>query len=328
MITQKADPSDPLLGFTMGWIKGLAARLDHLTVICQERASALDLPSNVTLYSMGKEKSAGRITQAWRLICLLQKLTPQVDGIFCHMIPRYVLFAAPWRKPILLWYTHQKASLELKIAARLATRIATASPDSFPLKLSKVQVLGHGIDVERFHPLDVPENDPPEIALVARLSAIKNHPQLIEAAPSGAKLVFIGGGVPSELDYPATLARLAVERGVDLEITGALTPNQVIERLAHCIIAVNLSPPGLFDKAALESMLMGKITLVSNPDFAPLLEGYPLLVKNDLKTRLQEVLALSHDERRQIGLFLRQRTMAQHSLNGLMDRLVEVMKSL
>ena len=97
MITRKLDPTDDRAGFVMRWVEALAARLDHLDVICQEHANPT-LPANVTLHSMGKESGAGRIAQARRFTQLLRTLTPQVDGVFCHMIPRYVLFAAPWTR--------------------------------------------------------------------------------------------------------------------------------------------------------------------------------------------------------------------------------------
>ena len=58
MITRKLDPTDDRAGFVMRWIEALAARLDHLDVICQEHAYPA-LPANATVYSMGKESGAG-----------------------------------------------------------------------------------------------------------------------------------------------------------------------------------------------------------------------------------------------------------------------------
>ena len=92
MITRKLDPDDSRAGFVMRWIEELAARLEHLTIICQETAHPI-LPDNVSVYSMGKESGQGRLVQAQQLTNYLRLLIPQVDGVFCHMIPRYVLFA-------------------------------------------------------------------------------------------------------------------------------------------------------------------------------------------------------------------------------------------
>jgi glycosyltransferase involved in cell wall biosynthesis len=271
MITRKLDPTDDRAGFVMRWIEALAERLDYLDVICQEQAYPR-LPANVAMHSMGKESGVGRIAQARRVTQLLRQLTPRVDGVFCHMIPRYVLFAAPWtrlnHKPLLLWYTHRQASAELRIAARLASHILTASPGSFPLKTDKLAVMGHGVEMDLFPPPDG-EADPPEIVLVARLAHIKRQDWLIRAAAqvSGRdpfRVVIVGGPVEGEPDYPAELRALAQSLDLDVVFTGALPHADAAARLRGCAVAVNLSPAGLFDKAALEGMFAGKPTIVTN----------------------------------------------------------------
>ena len=154
MITHKLDPSTN--GPMIRWVEALAARLDHLDVIC--RSASPPLPANVTVYSMGRI-GAGRIAQAARLTGHLRRLVPGADGVFCHMIPRYVIFAAPWTrrhgKPLLHWYTHRQVSPELRLARRLATRILTAAPGSYPLPSAKVVVMGHGIEADLFPPARV-----------------------------------------------------------------------------------------------------------------------------------------------------------------------------
>ena len=67
-------------------------------------------------------------------------------------------------------------------------------------------------------------------------------------------------------------------------------------------VAVNMSPVGLFDKAALESMACGVPTVVCNPAFAPLLSERAGLLLTDgpgdargLRERLASLLALSDD---------------------------------
>ncbi|MBN1202266.1 MAG: glycosyltransferase family 4 protein [Anaerolineae bacterium] len=345
MITQKLDPADDRLGFVMRWVEMLAARLDHLDVICQAHASP-DLPANVTLYSMGKDTGAGRLAQARALTQHLRRLTPQVDGVFCHMIPRYVIFAAPWtrlhRKPLLHWYTHRQITPELRLARVLATHILTAAPNSYPLSTRKLAVMGHGVDTDLF-PLAGAENRPPEVVLVARLSRIKRQDWLLRAASRLAArgdvrpfhVIIVGGPVDEEPDYPAELAALAnrLEPRPAVTFTGPLSHAGVGEVIQGCAVAVNLSPPGLFDKSALEPMLAGKPTLVTNPDFAPLLgDAADTLIVPDktgddvLADRLAVLLRQTPDERAAIGRTLRERVLAAHSLDGLMDRLVALMQ--
>ncbi len=344
MLTRKLDPADDRAGFVMRWIEGLAARLDHLDVICQETAHPA-LPENVTAHSMGKESGAGRLTQARRLAGHLRALVPESDGVFCHMIPRYVWFAAPWtrlhRKPLLFWYTHRQVTAELRLARVLATHILTASPGSFPLPTPKVRVMGHGIDADLFPPPEG-ENDPPDLLLVARLSRIKRQDWLLRATAALAaradtgpfRVVIAGGPVENEPGYPAALRALvaASEPRPDVVFTGPLPRAELAARVRGCAVALNLSPPGLFDKAALEAMIAGKPTLVTNPDFLPLLGAAADLLylppeagEDALIERLARLLALSPDERRALGLALRARALEVHALEGLMGRIVALM---
>ncbi len=344
LITRKLDPADGHVGFVMRWVEALAARLDRLDVICQETTHP-PLPANVRAVSMGKERGASRIAQAWRFTAHLRRLVPEVDGVFCHMIPRYVWFAAPWarlhRKPLLLWYTHRQITPELRLAAHLARYILTASPGSFPLPSGKVRVMGHGIDAALFPPPEG-EDIPPTIVQVARLARIKRQDVLIRAAAllaarddvSAFRVQLIGGPVQEQPDYPAMLEALirSCDPSPPVSVTGLLPHAEAIALLRRSAIAVNLSPPGLFDKAALEGMFAGKPTLVTNADFAPLI-GHAadlLLLPPDadetaLAARLAQLLALSPEERAALGAELRARALAAHSLDSLMDRVVALM---
>lgn len=343
MLTRKLDPADARAGFMLRWVEALASRLDHLDVICQESANP-PLPDNVRVFSLGKEAGVGRAAQARHMVQYLRQLTPQVDGIFCHMISRYVLFAAPWarlnRKPLLFWYTHRSASLETRLAHRLATHHLTAAPGSYPLPTAKLHVMGHGIEINQF-PLATQENDPPEIVLVARLSRSKYQDRLLRAAvlahERGAgplRLIFVGGAVEHEPGYTAELEALAAEHAdtIPVTFTGPLPHDQVAATLQNCALAVNLSAPGHFDKAALEAMLTGKPTLVTNSDFLPLLGVDEwLCLPHDagdelLAERLMRGLALAPAERAALGQQLRARTAEAHSLDGLMDRIVALMR--
>jgi glycosyltransferase involved in cell wall biosynthesis len=345
MITRKLDPADDRLGFVIRWVEELAARLDHLDVICQELHTS-DLPGNVSAYSMGKETGVGRLEQARRLNHTIRTLTPQVDGVFCHMIPRYTLFAAPWtkryHKPLFLWFTHRQTSLELSLANRLATHILTASPNSYPLKTDKLHVMGHGIETNLFAPASG-ENKPLEVILVARLAHIKRQDWLLRAASrvmlhdeiEPFRVMIVGGPVEKEPNYPDELAALVsrLHPKPDVTFTGPLPHDEVAAIMQRCAIAVNLSPSGLFDKAALEPMIVGKPTLVTNEDFLPLLgESADLLFlpenagDGELADRLVRLLALSPQERAALGNQLRERAVMAHSLDGLMDRIAALMR--
>ena len=50
------DADDPILGFTTSWIRAVAERIEFLHVITM-RAGRVDVPGNVRVYSVGKEKN-------------------------------------------------------------------------------------------------------------------------------------------------------------------------------------------------------------------------------------------------------------------------------
>jgi glycosyltransferase involved in cell wall biosynthesis len=337
MITQRVDPADPLLGFVPRWVVGLAARMETLHVLSLDRAVG-PLPVNVIAHSMGKGQRGGRARMAAQFLRVVAGLIGQVDAIFAHMVPRYAWLAAPLAArrhiPITLWYTHRTASRELRLALAVSRRVFTASPESFPLKSDKVRVLGHGIDSDFYRPpAPYTPDSPPVIVHVARLMPIKGQATLIRALAGvpTARAVFVGG-LPDGADpaYAEGLVALARQVGVAdrVTFTGALPPEGVRDWYGRATAAVNLSPAGLFDKAALEAMLCGLPTVVSNPDFWPVLgEAAPALLISrpddvgGLAAQLRALLALPATARAEIGAGVRARTHAQHSLSGLMDRL-------
>jgi len=174
---------------------------------------------------------------------------------------------------------------------------------------------------------------------VARLMAIKHQATLIRAvaAVPETRAVFIGDVPPGQdAAYPGELAALAAELGAEGRVTFAGAQAAVGVRGAYraAFAAVNLSPPGLFDKAALEAMACAVPTLVTNPAFDELLGGDVALLRTagpddaeGLASGLRALLALPTAERTGIGQRLREHTVAAHSLDGLIERLVSVLNT-
>ena len=231
------------------------------------------------------------------------------------------------------------------MAVPLVRHIATAHPTSFPIPGPKVNALGHGINTGIFHPDDTLPTDPPLIVSLARLSPIKRHETLIRAAAilrdrygdPPARFVIAGGTLPGQTEDYAAFLQEEVERlrlGDRVTMWGAIPAEAVPGVFNEASLAFNGSPPGLFDKAALESMLCAVPTIVANDAFGDVLgEFSDQLVIEDggdadaLAARLHTLLSQSREERRAMGMTLSQRTAAAHSLDQLMDRLVTLMES-
>src|SRR5437763_1757481 len=124
VLTQVVDAEHPVLGATVAKIRALAASVDEVVVL------ALEPP---------------------RGDALAAELSPRPVAVLAHMAPVYALLAAPLcrlhRVPLLLWFTHWRASTQLRLAARLSTAVVTVDRRSFPFPSPKVVPIGHGIDL-------------------------------------------------------------------------------------------------------------------------------------------------------------------------------------
>lgn len=343
MFSQKVDTGDWLQGFTVDWIRALAADVARLDVITLERGEAL-LPDNVFLHSLGKERGTSRGSQFVTFQRTLAGLASHADVFFGHLTPRYTWLAAPlatrYGVPQCLWYTHNHAGLELRMALGCVRWIVTAVPDSFPIRSTKVQVMGHGVDATRFTPGDVTPDDPPLILAVGRIAPIKHHHVFIEVAGAlremGIDARFAIAGAPATEEGVRYQAQLqgriaALGLGDRVQLLGAVRDQALVALYRRASIVTNLSPVGLFDKAALEAMMTARPVLVTSPAFDSLLGEYADLLHTDspdqvapITQKLAVLLRLSADQRAGIGAALRGRAVAAHSLNSLMARLVEL----
>jgi len=330
------DRADWLLGFTHGWLKALAARVESLKVICLEQGET-DLPPNVEVISLGKERGVGRSWRWLRLARALAESIGEVDGVFAHMSPPFAIAAAPFAKvrrlPLVLWYTHRNVNAALRLATTLSDAVVTASSESFQLPTNKVKILGHGIDPEQFAPRSRPANDGVLLILaVGRLSPIKRYELLIEAAKrlrlQGIEFrwAIAGDDPPGSRDYGDSLRALG--RG-HVEFLGPVPHAEIAAWYHRCSVGVNLCPTGGLDKAVLEAMFCARPVVVTNQAFAPLLgaEGAGWLAAEDAEAvAIALVGVLSDPDSGRKADVIRARAIATHSLGGLMDRLVQVFK--
>lgn len=338
-ITQKVDRADWLLGFTHGWLRALAARVDKLTVISLEQGET-DLPPNVRVISLGRERGVNRLGRAINFVRALAATIGEADGVFAHMSPLFAIAAAPFAKarrlPLVLWYTHRSVNAALRLATVLCDAVVTASPESFQLPTTKVRVLGHGIDPEQFSPLrgEGPgvTGEPPLILAVGRLSPIKRYELLIEAVKKmrargvDVRCVVAGGDPLGGKTYGESLRALA---GDVVEFLGIVPHERITEWYRRSAITANLCPTGGLDKAVLEAMFCARPVVVTNQAFAPLLgaEGAGWLAAEDAEAvAIALVGVLSDPTSQQKADAVRARAVVAHSLDGLMDRLVQVFK--
>ena len=180
------DEKDPILGFSVEWVRALAARVRNVDVITM-RYGTTDLPGNVRVYSIGKERGWSeprRLVEFYRRLGLLLH-EQSYDACFAHMQERFALLAAPLLKlkriPVTLWYTHPHTPLALRAAVRTVDRVITADSTSCRVRTSKLLATGHGIDTDRFVPVFC-DRTRFRVVAVGRVTPMKRLELLVDAA--------------------------------------------------------------------------------------------------------------------------------------------------
>jgi glycosyltransferase involved in cell wall biosynthesis len=322
-LTQAVDPEHPALAATIPKLRALAARVDELVVLAQSAGDA-DLPANVDVRTFGAASRPGRFVRFERE---LAHALPG-DAVVAHMIPVYVLLAAPLvrprRIPLLLWYTHWKASAQLRAAAKLATAIVSVDRRSFPLDSAKVRAIGHGIDVSEFASTSRNTHGGVHALVLGRYSPAKGIETILRAVREVDGVdVELHGAALSELErrHRDELARLSFPLG------DAVPRADVPALFERSDVLVNNMEAGAPDKVVYEAAAACLPVLASNPVFDDLFAGYSLFFERDssqsLAERLRWFATLSADERAEIGRTLRERVAKSHSVETWADGILK-----
>jgi len=342
------DADDPILGFTTRWIQALAKRVEFIHVITM-RAGKVEVPENVQVYSVGKEKGYSeprRVLEFYRhLFNILSK--DRIDACFSHMIPIFTVLAAPVLKvkriPIVTWYAHPSLTWILKLAHHLSDRMVASVATAYPYRKDKLVVVGQGIDTDFFCPNGSHPEEPPMILCVGRLSPVKDHPTLIRAAAllrerwqKPFRVVILGGPAgPQDEPYVHSLHRLVEELNLqDIVSFHPPVPQSALPNwYRRCTVHVNLTPTGSGDKVVWEAMACGRPCLAANEGFRETMGRWAdLLLFNysnvgELTEKIKVLLAMSEKERFEIGNALRKSVIENHSLEGLAERLVTLFRN-
>lgn len=337
ILTQKVDSTDPILGFFHTWIAEFAKHCEKVTVVCLEEGKH-DLPDNVQVFSLGKERGASRAQYIKRFYYLIGKLRNEYDSVFVHMNPQYVVLGGVvwklWKKKIALWYTHRQVTPMLRLAENLSDVIFTSSPESFGIESKKVHYVGHGIDIEKLEHVPPAVMSPFSIVHVGRISRIKNLATIIKALKYllddrvDASLRLIGETVTADdLAYKAELQLLI--QGLQLGkrvFWDGVKPNTVA--FTGASITVNAAPHGGMDKAVLESLAAHRGVFASNKAFAGVFGTYAGMFlyqekdSMDLARRIKSFL--QSDTTTSVGI-LSNEVRSKYAVTTLINTLVSIM---
>jgi glycosyltransferase involved in cell wall biosynthesis len=327
-LTQRVDPDDPVLAATIPKIRALADRVEEVVVLAQSAASENGLPENVRVRTFGSTKRLGRGLRFERE--LLRALP--ADAVVAHMIPLYVLLAAPLvrprRIPLLLWFTHWKRSRTLEAAALAATGVVSVDRRSFPIDTDKVQPIGHGIDVSEFPCLEPDRGPTLRLLVLGRYSPAKGIATILRAVQQAR-----ADGLDVDLEVHGAASN-ELERAHRRELEGFgmplgdAVPRCDLPTLFSAVDAlVNNMRAGAPDKVVYEAAASCLPVLASNPVFDELFEGYDLRFDRDdattLVDRLRWLEALDAGECRELGRTLRERVARRHSVDTWADGIIQ-----
>jgi len=326
IITQKVDANDDILGFFHHWLEKFSQKFEKITVICLQKGK-YQLPSNVNVFSLGKESGRFRLKYIWRFYKYIFGLWDEYEAVFVHMNPIYIVLGGLFwrldRRKIILWYNHPRGNLMARAAYFLAHQICYTSSKSFFAGRKRALIMPAGIDTERFKRIDDIQRKKNSILYLGRISPVKNIDILIEAVKilSGKnidfKLNIVGGFIEG------------LEKYEKIKFYPPVPNYETPEIYNQNEIFVNLTDTGSFDKTILEAMACENIVLVSNISFNDLIP--PELIfkeKNpeDLAGKLVFALSLSNEEKQRYGKIFRQKVVENHNLDKLIKEIKDIIE--
>lgn len=329
IITQAVDLDNSNLSFFHRWLQKMAEKAD--LVVVANRVGRHNLPKNVRVLSLGKETGrgpVGRLFLFWRYARWYLK---DSTGIFAHMCPEYVMAIWPCAKlmdkKILFWYTHKDVTRRLWWAEKMADKIFSASAESFRLPSKKLEVVGHGIDVDLFCPASADSADPKKLLTVGRITPSKDLETMILAVKSlredGFDVALDVVGAPfltEDKFYFNNLKDLVANTGLRgvINFLGA-HPNDDLPSIyrGHGTF-LHASKTGSLDKAVLEAMASGLYVVSSSEAFRFLSELYRYH-ENDavnLASKIREII-----ETKPVNN-LREIVVGEHNLGALIEKII------
>jgi glycosyltransferase involved in cell wall biosynthesis len=325
-ITQQVDPGHPALAATVPKIRALAALVDEVVVLADGAVEGV-LPANCRVRTFRSRTKLGRGLKF--KVAIMRELRGLRGGaVVAHMCPIYAVLAAPlvrpWRIPVLLWFTHWKASRLLRLAERLSTAVVSVDRRSFPVDSKKVRAIGHGIDLAEFSCVETAKSESLRLLTLGRYSRAKGLDTVLRAvAQVGTARLDVYGPALSDDEHVhrEELARLVDELGLGERVSlgDAVPRDRIPELLAAADALVNNMRAGAPDKVVYEAAASCVPVLASNPVFDTLLDPEQRFTREDaaeLAERIRAFEALGPAEREALGRRLRERVRENHSVES------------
>ena len=312
LITQVVDSTNSSLGFFHSWIEKLAQYFDSIDVICLFEG-AHNLPENVRIHSLGKEKGRGsKLMYSVRFLRLIWTLRHQYERVFVHMNQEYVLLGGLyWKltgKKIYFWRNHYAGSLLTRMAVALSSIVFCTSAYSYTAKFKKTKLMPVGVDIERFK-THTAEKKPRSILFLGRMTPSKKPDVLLEAlillANQGIDftVTFCGPVLPEDSTYVNSLKKRSLIISDHVTFIDGVPHTETANIYSRHEIYVNLGASGMFDKTLFEAAASGCLVIATSDDFQKRMEhSYHVSIQTaaELAVTLAHFLSLTPEDRKRI----------------------------
>lgn len=343
-ICQVVDQQDPIQATTVKWIEAYARhpQIEEVIVLAL-RTGEYSLPDNVTVYPI---QGKNRLTTLIRFYYLVLQtiLHKHIAFFFIHQGGPYPLLLLPLklllRKPVYQWKAHTYVSFGMQFYARYCdTKIFTSTPNAFPMKLSKIKVVGQGVDTEKFRIMPVPRSR--ELVTVGRISSVKRLDHILRVLDfcnrhynTSYRLDIYGSSaIAKDIQYMQELETLTKELNLSHQVSfkGAVRQNEVPELLNQSRVFIHFCE-GALSRAVVEAMACGLPVISTNVCVADILpqELRTLLIipKDNLQQQaasLHALLSKNDKELFKIGTALRTIVTQNHSTDRLIEKILKEM---
>lgn len=339
-ITQKVDSKDPVLGFVHGWLVEFSKKWGQVNVICLQKGD-FSLPSNVNIFSLGKEREYSKFRLLKNFFVLIWRLRTNYDSVFIHMNQEYVLLGGIFwwifGKNVSLWRNHPKGNFLTSVAVFLSDNVFCTSVFSYTKRFKKTKIMPAGIDTDLFQRSAL-QRKPNSVLYFGRVSPVKKVEIITESVKKissfGVDLNLSIYGDPTsdaEKYYKNLKDSISdmVEQG-RAKFYGSVTQDEAPKIYNSYEILINTTVTGSFDKVVPEMMACEGLVLTTNSSFKEVgLPSSDILVVDqnvpeDFDKKLRNLLKLSKDEKESLGKKLRNWVVERQSLKKLVTDLSEI----
>jgi glycosyltransferase involved in cell wall biosynthesis len=344
-ISQAVDRDDPVLPHTVRWIEALAGKrdVDHTAVLAL-RTGRYDLPDNVDVYRFGRSNRLATLAAFYRGV--VRSLRRKPDVFFIHQGGPYPLLLMPFKAvskiPIVQWKAHRVITHAMAFYARRCDdMIFTATRGSFPMRISKVRIVGHGIDTQAFRSeAAAPRGD---LIAAGRIAPIKRVEQMVRAVEqanrtygTAYRLNIYGPTTPGHEAYAAGIEALIDRLGARSRVAlhGPVRHEDLPRLFNGHRVCLSFGRTGI-DKSALEAMACGLPVICTKESVAEIIPPAlaPLLITDRESTEAQavtihELLRQPDAEVARLGELMRAVVVAEHSVDQLFDRILDDIRTL